>query len=101
MSNSKLYSMTYPYFAALFAACQGPACPLSFLTFGNYSATGNLVAMSRVPYLPSLRSLANADAVGGNERTPYHDRFALDQIERALQIEVEARAAQPRLPRAE
>ena len=34
--------------------------PLSFLTFGNYSATGNLVAMSRVPYLPSLRSLAKS-----------------------------------------
>src|SRR5438067_624775 len=101
MATGKLDSMAYPTFAALVAACQGPACPLSFLTFGNYSATGNLVAMSRVPYLPSLRSLANADAVSGNERSPYHDRFALDRIERALQVQVEARAAQPRLPRAE
>src|SRR5207248_8255784 len=74
---------------------------LSFLTFGNYSATGNLVAMARVPYLPSLRALANADAVGGNERAPYHDRFALDRIERALRGQVEVRAAAPRLPRAE
>src|SRR5438876_3420836 len=101
MATGKLDSMAYPTFAALVAACQGPACPLSFLTFGNYSATGNLVAMSRVPYLPSLRTLANADAVGGNERSPYQDRFALDRIERALQVEVEARAGQPRLPRAE
>src|SRR5262249_33685340 len=101
MATGKLDSMAYPTFAALVAACQGPACPLAFLTFGNYSATGNLVAMSRVPYLPSLRTLANADAVGGNERSPYHDRFALDRIERALQVQVEARAAQPRLPRAE
>lgn len=101
MATGKLDSMAYPTFAALVAACQGPACPLSFLTFGNYSATGNLVAMSRVPYLPSLRSLANADAVNGNERSPYHDRFALDRIERALQAETQARAAQPRLPRAE
>jgi hypothetical protein len=93
--------MAYPTFAALVAACQGPACPLSFLTFGNYSATGNLVAMSRVPYLPSLRKLANADAVEGNERSPYHDRFALDRIERALQEEIEDRTTQPRLPRAE
>ncbi len=101
MATGKLDSMAYPTFAALVAACQGPACPLSFLTFGNYSATGNLVAMSRVPYLPSLQGLANADAVAGNARSPYHDRFALDRIERALQMQVETRAAQPRLPRAE
>ncbi len=101
MATGKLDSMAYPTFAALVAACQGPACPLSFLTFGNYSATGNLVAMSRVPYLQSLQKLANADAVEGNARSPYHDRFALDRIERALQGEVESRAAQPRLPRAE
>jgi uncharacterized protein (DUF1501 family) len=101
MATGKLDSLAYPTFAALVAACQGPACPLSFLTFGNYSATGNLVAMSRVPYLPSLRKLASADAVDGNERSPYHDRFALDRIERALQDQTQAHAAQPRLPRAE
>src|SRR4051812_3419797 len=101
MATGKLDSMAYPTFAALVAACQGPACPLSFLTFGNYSATGNLVAMSRVPYLPSLRNLAVADSVGGNERSPYHDRFVLDRIEKALQERIESRAASPRLPRAE
>src|SRR3954466_4988730 len=101
MATGKLDSMAYPTFAALVAACRGPACPLSFLTFGNYSATGNLVAMSRVPYLQSLRKLANADAVEGNERSPYHDRFVLDRIERALQAQTESRAARPRLPRAE
>jgi uncharacterized protein (DUF1501 family) len=101
MATGKLDSMAYPTFAALVAACQGSACPLAFLTFGNYSATGNLVAMSRVPYLQSLRKLANADAVEGNERAPYHDRFAQDRIERALQAQTQARAAEPRLPRAE
>src|SRR6476620_1184533 len=89
MATGKLDSLAYPTFAALVAACKGPSCPLSFLTFGNYSSTGNLVAMSRVPYLPSLRSLANADAVSGNERSPYHDRFALDRIEKALQTQVQ------------
>ena len=101
MATGKLNSLAYPTFAALVAACQGPTCPLSFLTFGNYSATGNLVAMSRVPYLPSLKKLANADAIEGNERSPYHDRFALDRIERALLTEHEATAADPRLPRVE
>ncbi|MGB1817030.1 MAG: hypothetical protein ACPHJ3_16850, partial [Rubripirellula sp.] len=55
MATGKLDSLAYPTFAALVAACQGASCPLSFLTFGNYSATGNLVAKARVPYLPSLK----------------------------------------------
>jgi hypothetical protein len=101
MATGKLDSMAYPTFAALVAACRGPACPLSFLTFGNYSATGNLVAMARVPYAQSLRKLANADAVDGSDRWPYHDDFALDRIERALKVQVESSAARPRLPRAE
>src|SRR5215212_8929783 len=101
MATGKLDSMAYPTFAALVAACKGPTCPLSFLTFGNYSATGNVVAMSRVPYLPSLQKIANADAQDGNLRSPYHDDFALDRIERALRDENDANAARPRLPRQE
>jgi hypothetical protein len=101
MATGKLDSMAYPTFAALVAACKGPTCPLSFLTFGNYSATGNIVAMSRVPYLPSLQGIANADAISGNARSPYHDDFALSRIEQALREENEARAAQVRLPRQE
>ncbi len=99
MATGKLDSLAYPTFAALVAACQGPACPLSFLTFGNYSATGNLVAMSRVPYLPSLKRIANADAIEGNERAPYHENFALDRIEQALSQQRSDRASQPLLPR--
>ncbi len=101
VATGKLDSLAYPTFAALVAACRGPGCPLAFLTFGNYSATGNLVAMSRVPYLPSLRTIANADAVGGNEKSPYHDAFVTDRIEAALRGEQAARAGEPRLPRAE
>jgi uncharacterized protein (DUF1501 family) len=101
MATGKLDSLAYPTFAALVAACQGPTCPLAFLTFGNYSATGNLVAMSRIPYLPSLQRIANADAVEGNARSPYHDRFALDRIEQALAEENAASGLAPRLPRLE
>jgi len=101
MATGKLDSLAYPTFAALVAACRGPDCPLAFLTFGNYSSTGNLVAMSRVPYLPSLRKIANADAIEGNERSPYHDKFALDRIEESLRAEKGSRAEQARLPRAE
>ncbi|MEZ6067032.1 MAG: hypothetical protein R3B90_15335 [Planctomycetaceae bacterium] len=73
MATGKLDSLAYPTFAALVAACQGPACPLSFLTFGNYSATGNLVAMSRVPYLPSLRRIATRRRDRWQRAVPYHD----------------------------
>jgi uncharacterized protein (DUF1501 family) len=100
MATGKLDSLAYPTFAALVAACKGPSCPLSFLTFGNYSATGNLVAMSRVPYLPSLQRIANADAQDGNVKSPYHDDFALARIEQALSEEHAARSADiARLPR--
>lgn len=101
MATGKLDSLAYPTFAALVAACRGPDCPLAFLTFGNYSNTGNLVAMSRVPYLPSLTRIANADAIDGNERSAYHDKFALDRIEEALREENAALGAGPQLPRAE
>ncbi len=101
MATGKLDSLAYPTFAALVAACRGPDCPLAFLTFGNYSATGNLVAMSRIPYLPSLRKIANADAIEGNERSPYHDQFVLDRIEQALREGHELAHVRPRLPRAE
>lgn len=101
MATGKLDSLAYPTFAALVAACQGPDCPLAFLTFGNYSATGNLVPMSRVPYLPSLKKLSNADAIDGNERSPFHDSFALERIELALDEHNLAQAARPRLPRQE
>ena len=101
MATGKLDSMAYPTFAALVAACQGPTCPLSFLTFGNYSATGNVVAMSRIPYLPSLQRVANADSVEGNVKAAYHDPFVLDRIEQALRDENSAHSSELRLPRLE
>src|SRR5260221_9242449 len=84
MATGKLDSLAYPTFAALVAACRGATCPLAFLTFANYSATGNLVAMSPFPHLPSLPKIASADAVEGNAKPPYHDKFVLDRIEQAL-----------------
>ena len=99
MATGKLDSLAYPTFAALVAACNGSEVPLAFLTFGNYSATGNVVPMARVPYLNSLNRLANADGVQGNARSPYHDDFARDRIERALKKQMQARVSQTGLPR--
>jgi hypothetical protein len=101
MATGKLDSTNFPTFPALVAACHGADAPLAFLTFGNYSATGNLVPMSRVPYLQSLNLLAKADFVEGNERAPYHDPFVSDRIEKALQEQFDARVSSARLPRVE
>ena len=101
MATGKLDSLAYPTFAALVAACNGPDVPLAFLTFGNYSATGNLVPMARVPYLNSLNRLANADGVQGNARNPYHDHFVSKRIEQALELQMKARQSTVRLPRVE
>ena len=101
MATGKLDSLAYPTFAALVAGCRGPDVPLAFLTFGQYSATGNLIPMARVPYLNSMNLLANADGVQGNSRSPYHDDFVTDRIERALKEQAKARAVTVRLPRSE
>lgn len=101
MATGHLDSLAYPTFAALIAATRGPHCPLAYLTFGNYSNTGNLVAMSRVPYLPSLQRVANADGIEGNAKKPYHDDFVMDRIERTLKEHTDARISKELLPRVE
>jgi hypothetical protein len=101
MATGKLDSLAYPTFAALVAACRGAEHPLAFLTFGNYSTTGNLVPMARIPYLNSLNLVANADAVGGTAQHRYHDPFVVDRIERALKEQAEERVSEARLPRVE
>lgn len=99
MATGNLDSLAYPTFAALIAACRGRDAPLSFLTFGNYSGTGNLVPMARVPYIPSLKLLANADAVQGIPQHQYHESFVNDHIERALAEQQQRRKSSIRLPR--
>ena len=101
MATGKLDSLAYPTFAALVAACRGPETPLAFLTFGNYSATGNLVPMARIPYLPSLNLVANADSIQGISRLPYHDDFAQDLIEKALEEKGHSPKLKHQLPRTE
>ena len=100
MATGKLDSLAYPTFPALVAACHGAEAPLAFLTFGNYSATGNLVPMSRVPYLQSLKLLARADSVEGSDHL-YQDAFVSNRIERTLEEQFEARVSHARLPRVE
>ncbi len=100
MATGKLDSHAYPTFAALAAACKGSDSPLAFLTFGNYSATGNIVPMARVPYLPTLKLLAKADHVQGGGHA-YHEGFVTDRIDQALKAHNEATLSKALLPRVE
>jgi hypothetical protein len=55
--------------------------------------------MARVPYIQSLKLLANADSVNGTPQHPYHDSFAGDRIEQALAQQNQRRQSSPSLPR--
>jgi hypothetical protein len=57
--------------------------------------------MSRIPYLPSLQRVANADSIEGQVRQPYHDDFVIERIERALKDQMEASLSKVVLPRVE
>jgi uncharacterized protein (DUF1501 family) len=101
MATGKLDSLEFPTFAALAAACKGSDYPLAFLSFGNYSATGNLVPMARIPYLNTLKLIADADSANGRGRYAYFDDFVGDRIEEALKAQSIARTSEQRLPRVE
>ena len=84
VATGELDSRLYPTFPALVAACKAPDVPLSFLTFGNYSATGNLVAQTRVPYLRSLQSLETGNYTDITRGREYHHPDTVSMIETKL-----------------
>ena len=57
--------------------------------------------MARIPYLSSLKFIAAADSIKGISRLPYHDDFAQDLIEKALDERSKAPLLKGQLPRAE
>jgi len=65
MATGKLDSLAYPTFPALVAACHGAEAPLAFLTFGNYSATGNLAHVART--VSAVPEIARTSRFGGRQ----------------------------------
>jgi hypothetical protein len=57
--------------------------------------------MSRIPYLPSLSKVANADDIEGNPKSPYQDDFVMDRIQAALKDQIDNRVSDVLLPRVE
>jgi len=84
VATGELDSLLYPTFPALVAATKCPEVPLAFLSFGGYSATGNLIPLTRIPYLPSLRRLANAEYASHNRSRRYHHESVTARIEATL-----------------
>lgn len=89
VATGELDSRRYPTLPALIAAAKAPDVPLAFLTFGQYSATGGLIAQTRVPYLTSLRSLANSDYTDYTRSRRFHHERAAAQIESALEASLD------------
>ena len=100
VATGELDSTVYPTFPALVAAAKCPDVPLAFLSFGGYSATGNLVPLTRVPYLPSLRRLANAEYTIHNRARRFHHESVTARIEQTLADANADGHALPRIRRA-
>ena len=84
VATGELDSLVYPTFPALVAAAKCPDVPLAFLSFGEYSATGNLVPLTRVPYLPNLERLANGEYTSAARTRRYHHETVSARIEATL-----------------
>lgn len=88
--TGRLDNAGYPTFTALAAAALAPGLPLSYLSFGGYDATGNIIPLARVSSPERVGMLAQADFINADENRPYHSEAALSQIEQALQARHEA-----------
>jgi uncharacterized protein (DUF1501 family) len=84
VATGELSSLVYPTFPALVAAAKCPDVPLAFLTFGQYSATGNLVAQTRIPYLNSLDGFGNIGYANSLRTRRFQHQRVSERIEAAL-----------------
>ncbi len=57
----------YPTISAMFAAKNAPEQPLSYLNFGGFSATANLIRFSRFQNVDNLRKLLEPETNGTDE----------------------------------
>ena len=84
MATGELSSLVYPTFPALVAATKCPDVPLAFMTFGQYSGTGNIVAQTRIPYLSSLDRFGRIDYADSGRTRRFHHETVSERIEAAL-----------------
>lgn len=97
--TGRLDNAGYPTFTALVAAAKAPGLPLSYLSFGGYDATGNVIPLARISNPQPIGMLANADFINADTNRPYQSEAVRDHIDKAIQARHEAHHSH--LPRVE
>ena len=70
----------YPTITSLFAANSAPEQPLSYLNFGGYSETANLIRYSRLKDLGSLVDVLNTRSMNNGGETPIRTESDMSRI---------------------
>ena len=70
----------YPTITSLFAANSAPEQPLSYLNFGGYSETANLIRYSRLKDLQSLVDVLNTRSMNNGGETPIRTESDMSRI---------------------
>ena len=96
-----LTSKMHPTFAAFYAAkkAEGRALPLGYLSYGSYSATGDLLPISRLRGTQALDKLINPKFYRANETLRFRSAFSEDAVQAALLERQASRLAAKKLPK--
>ncbi|MFT4728663.1 MAG: hypothetical protein ACI9UN_003175 [Granulosicoccus sp.] len=79
----------YPSLTALFAANQAPDLPISYINFGGFSATADLIRFSRLDNLYALRRILNPLQSPGNPALTDRDPADIARLNRYRQARLQ------------
>ena len=79
----------YPSLAALYAATQAEHLPMSYLSFGGYDSSADLVSPARVGDVGDLRLLAKPNQISATNSNTYHSDYAYGRIRQAILARLE------------
>ncbi|MDP7037580.1 MAG: DUF1501 domain-containing protein [Myxococcota bacterium] len=74
----------FPSLAALYSATQAGTLPMSYLSFGGYDASAELVSPARVGDVGDLRLLAKPNHTSATSSDTYHSDYAYGRIRQAV-----------------
>lgn len=79
----------YPSLSSLFAAQHAPELPLSYLNFGGYGETANLIRYTRLNNTNNLYKILKPNATARESTLSYRNAESLKQIKEAQQARLE------------
>jgi len=90
----------YPAFGALVAGARAPEKPMAFISSGGYDSTQNVVPLTRVNGVSTLRKIAFPNAIDANNLTgdQYHTTETYKRIAMAQAARLQALTDGQRLP---